>query len=90
MAGIDVDRQPDGQRTGEGVIHYPNGDKYEGNFVVGKRQGRGKYTFADSSVYEGVRVLCHISSAIAHIRSRLISKKASSHPLTFDLSLVGL
>ena len=71
MAGIDVDRQPDGQRTGEGVIHYPNGDKYEGNFVVGKRQGRGKYTFADSSVYEGVRVLCHISSALAHIRSHL-------------------
>jgi hypothetical protein len=30
-----------------------NGDVYTGNFVNGKFHGKGKYTFADGTVYEG-------------------------------------
>jgi hypothetical protein len=29
------------------------GDKYEGEWSAGKRQGQGKFTWADGSVYDG-------------------------------------
>eukprot|EP01102_Stenamoeba_stenopodia_P020946 TRINITY_DN8322_c0_g1_i1.p1 TRINITY_DN8322_c0_g1~~TRINITY_DN8322_c0_g1_i1.p1 ORF type:complete len:1150 (+),score=232.72 TRINITY_DN8322_c0_g1_i1:180-3629(+) len=32
---------------------YPNGDTYEGEFVNGKRHGKGKYTFSSGDVFEG-------------------------------------
>jgi len=32
---------------------YPNGDKYEGNFVNGVRSGHGKLTKSNGDVYEG-------------------------------------
>ena len=32
---------------------YDDGSVYEGEFVDGKRNGKGKYTYADGTVYEG-------------------------------------
>ena len=43
----------DGDRIGKGVHTWPNGAKYEGDFVVDNKQGMGKYTWADGRVYEG-------------------------------------
>ena len=45
----------EGQMTGYGTYVYgPSiGDKYEGFMKNGKRDGTGKYTWADGSVYEG-------------------------------------
>lgn len=28
-------------------------EKYEGNFLNGEKDGKGKYTFQDGSIYEG-------------------------------------
>ena len=39
--------------TGYGIADYPNGDKYEGPFVNGVREGKGKYTYANQDYYEG-------------------------------------
>jgi hypothetical protein len=36
-----------------GVESWPDGAIYEGNYYEGKKNGRGKLTFADGSVYEG-------------------------------------
>lgn len=36
-----------------GVEVAKNGDKYEGEFVNGKKQGKAKFSWADGSVYEG-------------------------------------
>ena len=38
---------------GKGITVYENGNKYEGEYVNGKRQGFGVYTFADGEKYEG-------------------------------------
>ena len=32
--------------TGKATASFPNGDLYEGEFVEGKRQGRGCYRYA--------------------------------------------
>lgn len=39
--------------TGYGIADYPSGDKYEGTFVNGVRDGKGKYTYANQDYYEG-------------------------------------
>ena len=42
--------------TGKGVAVYPNGDIYDGDFVDGVREGKGKYTYAGGETpdrYEG-------------------------------------
>ena len=33
--------------TGYGIADYENGDKYEGQFKDGVREGKGKYTYAN-------------------------------------------
>ena len=32
---------------------WPDGAKYEGDYIDGKKEGKGKLTFADGSYYEG-------------------------------------
>jgi hypothetical protein len=32
---------------------WPDGAKYEGHYIDGKKEGKGKLTFADGSFYEG-------------------------------------
>lgn len=39
------DRNDKGERHGFGHALLPNGDEYEGEYVKGKRQGKGKYVF---------------------------------------------
>lgn len=39
--------------TGKGKANYPNGDKYEGDYVDGQRQGSGTYEYANGDVFEG-------------------------------------
>jgi len=39
--------------TGKGIIAYPNGDKYDGDFYDGKHDGYGKYMFHDGDVHYG-------------------------------------
>ena len=36
-----------------GIMEWPNGDRYEGNFLFGKREGRGKRINVDGSQYVG-------------------------------------
>lgn len=43
----------DGQIHGDGSLVYPNGERYEGQWVQGKRHGRGAYHYADGGRYEG-------------------------------------
>ena len=38
---------------GRGVSTWPDGNRYEGDFVDGKKHGRGVFTWADGSRYEG-------------------------------------
>jgi len=47
------DVNEEGKYHGKGVITYPNGEKYVGEFKDGKRNGQGTYTFPDSSKYVG-------------------------------------
>lgn len=37
-----------GKFSGAGVLYYPNGDIYVGDFANDKRQGVGAYTFVNS------------------------------------------
>lgn len=39
--------------TGAAVAHYPNGDKFDGVFKDGQRQGKGSYTYKNGDVFEG-------------------------------------
>jgi hypothetical protein len=43
----------DEQLHGKGVLHYPNGDQYSGNWVNNQRSGEGIYTSADGRQYIG-------------------------------------
>lgn len=40
-------------KNGFDKLKYDNGDYYEGNFVNGKKQGKGTYTYANGNIYEG-------------------------------------
>lgn len=42
-----------GHMQGEGVLHYANGDHYEGHFENGMKSGRGEYKYASGDVYTG-------------------------------------
>ena len=39
--------------TGEGNIEYPDGEKYLGQVLDGKKHGKGIYIFNDNKKYEG-------------------------------------
>ncbi|KAM3876348.1 ankyrin repeat and MYND domain-containing protein 1 [Diretmus argenteus] len=41
------------ERRGVGVQEWPDGSKYEGEFVNGLKHGRGKYTWENGESYEG-------------------------------------
>ena len=43
----------DGLYHGKGVITYPNGEKYVGEFKEGLRNGQGTYTYPDGEKYVG-------------------------------------
>ena len=49
---ISLDRSS-GAMTGEGVIEWNNGDRYEGAMVAGRKQGKGIFTWRDGQRYEG-------------------------------------
>jgi hypothetical protein len=40
-------------KNGQGIFAYPDGSKYEGNFVNGKFDGEGTFTFSNGDVYNG-------------------------------------
>jgi hypothetical protein len=40
-------------QDGLGVMLYPSGSVYEGNFARGKRQGHGRFVESNGSVYTG-------------------------------------
>jgi radial spoke head protein 1 len=40
-------------RNGTGTFIYPDGSRYEGNFLNGKRSGQGKYTYTNGDYYQG-------------------------------------
>lgn len=42
-----------GMRNGYGVYTWPDGDRYEGNFMDDKKHGYGTYRYAHGSVYTG-------------------------------------
>lgn len=47
-------RAPDGLHyTGEGDIHWPNGDRYQGVVVAGKRHGQGVFIWPNGQRYQG-------------------------------------
>lgn len=39
--------------NGTGIYIYPNGDKYTGQFVNGKRQGSGQFVYANGDRFQG-------------------------------------
>lgn len=39
--------------SGRGVLTWPDGSKYEGYFIEGRREGRGRFTSSDGDIYEG-------------------------------------
>eukprot|EP01041_Mallomonas_annulata_P000142 gene142-234_t len=41
------------KKNGIGMVHYSNGDMYEGYFQNGKKNGRGIYRSANGHVYDG-------------------------------------
>ena len=40
-------------QDGRGVERWPDGSKFEGNYVQGVKQGLGSFTWADGNKYEG-------------------------------------
>lgn len=39
--------------SGEGIVEWPNGDRYNGQLAAGKRQGKGRFTWGNGQWYEG-------------------------------------
>ncbi len=42
-----------GEKHGEGIYFFPNGDRYEGKWKKGKQHGQGTYFFPNGDKYEG-------------------------------------
>lgn len=42
-----------GEMTGEGVIQWINGDRYEGAMLAGKKHGKGVFTWRNAQRYDG-------------------------------------
>lgn len=51
--GIDANGNNIYTPDGKGIAVYSNGDKYEGEFVYGIREGNGKYYWKDGEKFEG-------------------------------------
>ncbi len=49
---LSLDRST-GAMTGEGVIEWTNGDRYEGSMVGGKKHGKGIFTWGNGQRYDG-------------------------------------
>ena len=45
-----------GEKDGEGIETYPNGDIYEGSFRYGLPHGYGTYFYNDGSIFEGEQI----------------------------------
>ena len=43
----------DGLFHGKGTLVYQGNEKYEGDWVFGKREGTGRFTYADGAVFDG-------------------------------------
>jgi hypothetical protein len=41
------------QRSGFGILNWPNGAIYQGDWAADNRQGKGSMIFSDKSVYVG-------------------------------------
>ena len=52
-----VGEKKNGKYHGHGTYTYPNGDKYEGDWILGKRNGKGIYIYGkgewEGDKYEG-------------------------------------
>ena len=57
--------------NGKGKTVFRNGDVYEGEYVKGKRQGEGTYTFSDGEKYVGECNHLSINSISLKIRLSL-------------------
>lgn len=53
--------------NGKGIFTYGNGDRSEGDYVDGKRQGIHKYTYRDGSVEE-----------VTYVDGEIVTKLAST------------
>jgi len=49
---LSLDRST-GAMTGEGIIAWTNGDRYEGTMVAGRKQGKGIFTWGNGQRYDG-------------------------------------
>ena len=67
----------DGKITGEGIMFYKNGDRYDGYWMEGAFHGKGKYVWANGDSYTGSYKLSLKHGRGLHIR--LIEK--SKDPL---------
>jgi hypothetical protein len=56
FSGFTYDGEVDARScpSGQGCLVFPQGDRYDGEFMNGRRCGRGKYTFSNGDVYEGL------------------------------------
>jgi hypothetical protein len=49
---LSLDRST-GAMTGEGVIEWANGDRYEGQMIAGRKNGKGIFTWGNGQRYDG-------------------------------------
>ncbi|KAF4694833.1 phosphatidylinositol-4-phosphate 5-kinase-like protein 1 [Perkinsus olseni] len=60
----------DGLFHGKGTLIYQGNEKYEGDWVYGKREGHGRFTYSDGAVYDGQWVDDHIQGyGVSHFAS---------------------
>jgi hypothetical protein len=79
------------ERTGIGIYRWPDGSKYEGSFLNGKRHGFGKFQSATGIIYEGqwhnditreIQNISHTNLAGSVVQEKEISLPISSGTLS--------
>ena len=62
---------------GEGILHYANGDHYEGHFDNDMKSGRGEYRYASGDTYTGeyLKGDLNICSNTVFSNSRLLNRQ---------------